>query len=527
MVRPGGPRAGLGAGLVFLAAFAFFWLGMSADVNPYDEGLVLLGADRFAHGGFPHRDFWTLYVPGQYGALAALFSVFGPSILVGRIWDLVLRATAVALVWGLTRDQDRVSAAFATLLCAGWLWTVEFHGYPGIPALVAVLAAMVTFRTYLRRESFRSLVATGAWLGAAAWFRHDFLVAAVPFAAALGWPRGDRPRARSPRREIGLLATGLAATTLPFLAVLLLSVPAGALWEQLVRFPAAVYPSVRGLPFPTPFGASAPGAGPGVLQAVRDVLVVAPFWAVPAVVVCLAWGFRRGWKDTGDRAGAVLLGGLIGVFLLKGLVRPSYVQFVHVFVLAVLGGLFVHARARTSTGLRAVAWLCLLALAVPPARAIRGGYPRGVRETSVPGTGRASGFALPPDQAAALRFIDEATDPDEPIYVGTARHDHAHINDVMFYFLAGRPVPTRFHELHPGVTDRPDVQRRMIDALDGAGVEWVVLWEGDDPRPRAASVGDTPLDDHLRTRFATVARFGAYEILRRLEGDAPGASGGH
>jgi hypothetical protein len=61
---------------------------MDTALLPYDEGIVLLGADRVLRGDVPYRDFWTLYGPATFYLPAAAFRLFGETVLVE------LRATA-------------------------------------------------------------------------------------------------------------------------------------------------------------------------------------------------------------------------------------------------------------------------------------------------------------------------------------------------------------------------------------------------------------------------------------------------
>src|SRR5262249_48880510 len=84
--------------IVFCLAFAILVLGMDRDVNLYDEGLIATGASRIAAGAIPHRDFYTIYGPGQFYILALAFKFFGPSLLIERIWDLVIKSGIVCLV---------------------------------------------------------------------------------------------------------------------------------------------------------------------------------------------------------------------------------------------------------------------------------------------------------------------------------------------------------------------------------------------------------------------------------------------
>src|SRR5450756_455519 len=89
-------KIGLNSILLSISAL-YISLGITRALNIYDEGLILYGAQRVLWGQVPYRDFWSVYSPGQFYALAALFRVFGSSVLVERIWDTIFRA-GVALV---------------------------------------------------------------------------------------------------------------------------------------------------------------------------------------------------------------------------------------------------------------------------------------------------------------------------------------------------------------------------------------------------------------------------------------------
>lgn len=58
---------------------------MLNGIQPNDEGLMLQAASRIAHGQVPYSDFWWFYPPGQPYLLAALWKVFGPSLLTWRL----------------------------------------------------------------------------------------------------------------------------------------------------------------------------------------------------------------------------------------------------------------------------------------------------------------------------------------------------------------------------------------------------------------------------------------------------------
>src|SRR5690349_3599159 len=87
------------AAILFVLAYAFLLIAMDRRVNLFDEGIILVGASRVADGEIVHRDFYTLYGPLNYYLIAGLFKLFGPAVLVERLWDTAVKAVAVVLVY--------------------------------------------------------------------------------------------------------------------------------------------------------------------------------------------------------------------------------------------------------------------------------------------------------------------------------------------------------------------------------------------------------------------------------------------
>ena len=62
---------------VVAAAVALVLLpGVFVDL-PAPLGKAVAGACRVLAGDVPYRDFWTMYAPGQFYAVAGLFAAFG------------------------------------------------------------------------------------------------------------------------------------------------------------------------------------------------------------------------------------------------------------------------------------------------------------------------------------------------------------------------------------------------------------------------------------------------------------------
>src|ERR1700722_18648711 len=134
----------------FLLSFLAIAILTDRHVIPYDEGLILTGAMQVAAGHIPHRDFYAVYGPGQFYALAALFDVFGQTLLVERLYDAAVKAGIVCLVYVVSlRLMGRV---FATVVAGFCLLLVSQIGYSVYPiwtclffSLLAVLPLFAIF----------------------------------------------------------------------------------------------------------------------------------------------------------------------------------------------------------------------------------------------------------------------------------------------------------------------------------------------------------------------------------------------
>ena len=83
------------AATVLLLATGAFW-GVPSG-KAVAGGLVILD------GGVPYRDFWTMYAPGQFYAVAALFWLFGRELLVQAIAAAAIRAVALSFSFSCSR----------------------------------------------------------------------------------------------------------------------------------------------------------------------------------------------------------------------------------------------------------------------------------------------------------------------------------------------------------------------------------------------------------------------------------------
>ena len=135
-------------------------------------------------------------------------------------------------------------------------------------------------------------------------------------------------------------------------------------------------------------------------------------------------------------------------------------------------------------------------------------------------TTRAACVPLGRDQEQVAEYIRAHTSPGEYVFFGNTRHDLVFVNDLLVYFLADRPSPTRYTELHPGLATTLPVQQAIAQDLADKDVRWVVLMKGFDARePNASSIssGVTYLDDYIRQNYSPETAFGSYQVWRKAQ----------
>jgi hypothetical protein len=123
-----------------------------------------------------------------------------------------------------------------------------------------------------------------------------------------------------------------------------------------------------------------------------------------------------------------------------------------------------------------------------------------------------------PGQDEVVRMLDAQAPTSAPLFAGLLRHDNVFANDVSIYFLAGRPIATRYHELHPGVTTTQPVQEEMVAELAAQQPPWLVFISWGNPNePNASrfSSGVTVLDDYIRAHYRHALTTGMYELWQR------------
>ncbi len=205
-----------------------------------DEGYILGQSLAIADGAVPYRDLDMFVAPGIWLLNAALFKVFGPSVLLSRVPVAVCFLLTVATAYWVVRTTSGRTWALAVvgLFVAFLLWAFpawSFSFYSPFASL-SVVVAMALQLGWARRPSAAKLVATGVAVGCAVAFKQNYgaygaaAAAAVVTAVTIADAKTMRDAGRLVALRLVLVAVGGSCVVVPLVAYLYVC---GAGWAMV------------------------------------------------------------------------------------------------------------------------------------------------------------------------------------------------------------------------------------------------------------------------------------------------------
>lgn len=146
---------------IYLPPFMRFVLGM-------DEGTLLVGAERIAHGQVFARDFFEVIGPGTFYLLAAWFKAFGVDFVTARAYLFVNLLATAAIVYFLSRRICRHLTLLPCAILAGTYFGFFSVGVSHhIDGNLYALLALVCLIHWQSRRGFILVAASGIFLAVA------------------------------------------------------------------------------------------------------------------------------------------------------------------------------------------------------------------------------------------------------------------------------------------------------------------------------------------------------------------------
>ena len=522
--------------ILLLASAAYQLPAMFLPLVLYDEGIVLCGADRVLGGDLPYRDFWSLYGPGQFYTLALVFGVFGKTVLVERIYDLVVRCLISLLVYLILRRTVQPRLALTGWgVSVVWIGFFGSPGYPVYPFLLFYLVSVFFLSRHLAGEDRRSAAMAGAAIGIAIVFRHllGALSAFLMLASMMvfHWARRRAGTSSSePARGKKALHGGLSLSVVlcvivPPLAVLAVLAIGGALpdmFEQLFVFPLTEFPEHRSLPYPSLRLLLPPAieSWSSLSSHSQLALEVLNFYLFPALCVlgisvnAIAMIREKRMSPTTCTASYLCVTGL--AFLQQASVRSETLHLLPCGLTAILVFFISWHQCRGSIRSRPwidVASTCVVIYLMYPVSLWCKGLSEARFDTVAPVS---DSFRM------AVDFVKERTQPDDRLFVGVYNHDKIVANYVTLYFMYGKGYGTKYHELHPGVITTASVQKEVVRELEANDVEYLLLTNGWWREPNRSQIdsGVDYLDDFIRSRFEPIMLSRDISVWTRSEGNS-------
>ncbi|SDU37349.1 hypothetical protein [Halopseudomonas salegens] len=526
---------------IALAAFIVQILAFAPVFNLYDDGIIAFGAMRVLGGEIPYRDFWSMYGPGQFYAVAGLFAAFGTDDLTVRLYGITLKALSTATCFSLVRlNTGPLVAMGAAAIGFLVLFGMQLDGFPVFPALLLLMLAILSLPRSSNPAAPRLLL-TGAIIGLAALFRHDLgfyfcLALAAMVSHQQFVSRANKTEALwHTGRICSGYALGVLVVLLPVFLLLLRAAGAEDLWFNLVLAPATIYADHRALPWP---GSDLLAISRHHYSVLAEYAVYLPFLALPILLLThIRLRRQRTYTAQPERSSLLVLLAVCSLlFTLKGSVRVSAVHMLPAILLSVicLASLWPQLRpglirAPASLALLLVSAVLAGAACLPGIQLVKNNLSQNLdhwlstpvqlpcQDSQLP---RGHCVAVDADYQRASDYILAHTQPGDPIYVGSGRHDKVFVNAVGLYFLLDRSSATYWHELHPGIQTQARVQQEMIDSFTRQPPRLAILderWDSmQEPNASAQSSGNHALDVFFREHYTESARFGPIRVLQPI-----------
>src|ERR1051326_7461674 len=250
-------------GILFIGQFLFLLCGIHKEPVVYDEGFMVYYAEKVLNGGIPYRDFITAQAPGQFYTLAALFKMFGSSLLVERLWDTLARWAVSLLVYIIAAKLTSRRIAFVawiavTLLISAYSRGFNY-GYGIFPSIAFGLLGVSCLLEHISRRKPFLLIGSGISIALSTFYRYDLgfytcICIGLTYAAFVFLDHKERhdqliKRIFATVQSMIPLVAAVVIPLIPLFCYLIVAVPIDELRYDILVYPTTIH-GIHGLPYP-------------------------------------------------------------------------------------------------------------------------------------------------------------------------------------------------------------------------------------------------------------------------------------
>lgn len=494
-------------------------------ISLYDEGHLVNLSERVLEGQTYYRDWWTIYAPGRFFLFAALFKTFGVSLLVTRVFWLVLRVVTVGIYYLVAR---RVIGVKYSLIASMVILLVPGNWHATFITFLPLLFLLSIFE-HLRTGSMRWIAYSGVVTGVALFVRQDtgvyIFIAGMALLPVIVYSGAGGFNSRFAKVILQSLPLYIVFSLSGLLLYWLVSGPyLGDVLYGLFVKPMAFAQSVS-----IPFNKVSLAGGTVGIFSLRNLegmfFYVPPVACAGTLLVLVRMYSRAGLDRYWIGVLAVMLVGIANLnhYLWQSntghLLKSSAISYILVAFL--LERYNMRSRCRSVAGYTvnaaAVAVvLAFVALFVLSPAFNTGAIGRRMANTRLLKYDRArvylpEGLCLQVE--GVVDYLAAKNTGDTKVLVLT--------HDSMLRFLAGMGNPTRYEYFEPGMLDMYDQKNTYRDALDA---DYIVYYEPNTllgyPRQEKNrfSVFCGYLYENLLPNFEYDTTVGEYQVLRRSGG---------
>lgn len=531
---------------IIAAAFLLPLRGLlNAPGPPMEEGFMLVFPERVLAGDIPNKDFLHLYGPGSLWVLAAVYKVFGTTLVTERLFGLFQEMAVVYGIYFLTRRWGRVAALSCALTAV--VIIIEPHGLVAMPWVGAIglgiwglVAGLASREAATPERSRRMALVCGLLFGLALLYRLDLAIAVLLATLALAPGTATIVKKR--------FALGIGLGLFPYLIHAAMAGFGNAVQGMIID-PIFNLRGGRSLPIPPDWSIF-----DSTVQFVSDFVKLS--WPVPRLhgpAQVFLWFFGL--------LGALLL---LGVVAIRAIRRQPTSTRARVLLVAAGFSIGLVPQALQRPDPTHLAWVGCVGMSLVPIAVIelvqgwRSAWPRRTVALAVGGVYLLGLFLVIPNYTARsyvdftaqgfgehtrsykmkhdgrvfingqksnadganelLPVADRITDPGDRLFVGTKDLRQTPMSEVSFYYLLPELVPATYYiEMDPGVANAPgsgladDVRSADILVLSSAWDYW------DEPND-SRKFGPSEPNKVVRNKFCLVGKFGPeYYLYERCE----------